>query len=137
MADDDEPPLDDGHFFGLLELPGHRRERVTALGTALPIGFIQLVHLLDDGQSRLDAWPAPGTWRTLRDRRLGRWHWPPLARRAEQRVVPLREQLLEKGQLALERRPILAAQAREFGEQRLDLFVEPLVFAIEEAGRLS
>jgi hypothetical protein len=37
----------------------------------------------------------------------------------------------------LQRRAVLAAQARKLGEQGLDLFVKPMILAIEEAGGLS
>jgi hypothetical protein len=38
---------------------------------------------------------------------------------------------------SLQGRAVLAAQQPELGLQCLDLFVEPLMFSIEEAGRLS
>ncbi len=62
---------------------------------------------------------------------------PLLARWTEQRLVALGQELLQKGELMLQHRTVLAAQARELGEQRLDLFVEPVILAIEEAGGLS
>ena len=84
----------------------------------------------------MHAGPVPGTGRRRRGG-LGRRRGPLLARRTEQRLIPLCQELLQEGELMLQRRAVLAAQAREFGEQALDLFVEALIFAIEETGGLS
>jgi hypothetical protein len=46
-------------------------------------------------------------------------------------------QLLEEGEFALDLTAVLAAQPGDLGEQGLDLLVERLIFAIEEAGCLS
>jgi hypothetical protein len=136
MPDEHEPPLDDGHLLGLLELAGHRIQWLTTLRAALPIRLVELVDLVDDGQSGLDAGSVPGTGRRWSGG-LSRRRRPLLARRPEERLVALREQFLQEGELVLQRRTVLAPQARELGEQALDLFVEPMVFAIEEAGSLS
>jgi len=109
MTDDDEPPLDDGHLLGVLELPGHRGQRLATLGTALAIGLAELVDLIDDGQSGLHARPVPGMRRPRRGGWLRHGRRPLLARRTEQRVVALSEEFLQKGELALEHCAVLAA----------------------------
>ena len=59
VADDDEPPLDDGHLLGILELPGHRSQRLPALRTALPIGLVEFVDVIHQRQPGLRARAVP------------------------------------------------------------------------------
>jgi len=136
MADEDKPPLDDGHLFGVLELAGHRIQGLTALWAALAIRLVEFVDLIHDGQAGLHAGPVPGPGRR-RGGGLGRRRGPLLARCTEQGLIALRQELLQEGELLLQHRTVLAAQARELGEQGLDLFVDPMILAIEEAGGLS
>jgi hypothetical protein len=111
-------------------------QRLAALRAALAIRLVEFVDLIHDGQTGLYPRPVPRTGRRWRGG-LGRRRGPLLARRAEQGLVALGQELLQEGELMLQRRTVLAAQARDLGEQGLDLFVEPVIFAIEEAGGLS
>lgn len=70
-------------------------------------------------------------WRWCARRRRGRAR-ALLRRRAEERVLALGEQLLEKFEFEFGGGPGVAAQAGEFGGQGLELGVEPIVLALEE-----
>ena len=135
MADDDEPSLNDGDLFGLLELVGHRIQRLAALRAALAVSLVQLVDLVDDRQPELGTGTMPRLGRTRRRRLGGRRAL--FTRRTEQRAGALRQELLQEGELLLELGAVVAAQARELRQQGFDFLVEALILAIEEAGGLS
>src|SRR5262245_40041913 len=54
---EDELPLDDGDLLAVLALPLHLLQRPAAL-RARPVGGIELVHTLNDGQLRLRRRPV-------------------------------------------------------------------------------